>query len=262
MESRYHTVLTPNNPHAWSRWRRCRRKSAPTPWLATAGLRIPSCESLEWVRTHDSAEVPRELLLPVRARLHRRPGPRGDVLRGHLGAGRHRDRRRAALGRAGQVVALPGLLALRIHHPARAGSPMPRRAIGRPARRCWPPTRRSTHACRRPWPSAAAPGRHAGGRLPAQHRRPRLRRGALPALFGRSDQRGAGGQHPHPGKADPPPEGVRIPGAARDGRRDRRRLRRRARLAPGRGTPRANRWRPRWPSTSDADSYASMPAKI
>ena len=56
---------------------------------------------------------------------------------------------------------------------------------------------------------AAARG-HEAGRLPAQPGRPRLRRRALPALLGRSDQCGAGGQHTHRGETDPAPEGLRI----------------------------------------------------
>src|ERR1022692_2445051 len=67
------------------------------------------------------AKVPRELLFPVRPRFHRRPGTYRAVLRRSFGAGRDRDRRGAALGRAGEVVALPGFLARRLYHAARTG---------------------------------------------------------------------------------------------------------------------------------------------
>ena len=56
---------------------------------------------------------------------------------------------------------------------------------------------------------AAARGYEAR-RLPAQPGGAGLRRGALPAVLGRAHQRGPGDQHPHAGKADPPPGGLRI----------------------------------------------------
>ena len=49
--------------------------------------------------------------------------------------------------------------------------------------------------------TAAAAGRDEARSLPAQPRRARLRRGALPAVLGRADQRGTGGQHPHASKS-------------------------------------------------------------
>src|ERR1039457_2497324 len=64
------------------------------------------------------AKVPGELLFPVRPRFHRRPGTCRAVLRRPFGAGRHRDRRGTALGRPGQVVALPGFLPRRLYHAA------------------------------------------------------------------------------------------------------------------------------------------------
>ena len=63
--------------------------------------------------------------------------------------------------------------------------------------------------------AAAASRRHEAGRVPAQHRGARFRRGALSAVLGRPDQRRPGDQHPHAGKADPPAEGFRVRGTAR-----------------------------------------------
>ena len=115
------------------------------------------------------------------------------------------------MGRPGQIVALPGFLALRLHHAAgiqrRTASTLSgcRRSAARAyAKRSMP----SAFAAPREPP--AAPGRHEAGRLRAQPRRARLRRGALPALLGHSHQRRPGDQHPHARKADPPPEGLRV----------------------------------------------------
>ena len=40
--------------NASSPWRPCRPRNAPTLWRATAARPIPSAQSIEWVRTHDS----------------------------------------------------------------------------------------------------------------------------------------------------------------------------------------------------------------
>ena len=66
----------------------------------------------------------------------------------------------------------------------------------------------------------AAPRRHEAGRLAAQYRGARFRRGAVSAVLGRAHQRGPGDHHPHAGKADPPLQGFRVCGSARTGRRD------------------------------------------
>ena len=86
------------------------------------------------------AVLSRELLLSVRACFHRRPGPRGGLLRRHVGAGGYGDRRRESVGRAGQVLALPGFLARGIRDSARVVRRrsiriLPRRS--RSARRVW-----------------------------------------------------------------------------------------------------------------------------
>jgi hypothetical protein len=157
--------------------------------------------------------------------------------------------RGAAVGRPGEVVALPGFFELRFHHAAGTGPaatpPLSGRRRGaaggvRAGERGWPST-----ASRAP----AAPRRHEARSLPAQSGGARLRRGALPAVLGRAHQRRPGDQHSHAGKADPAPEGVRVWRIARRGRRDRAGLRRRAGLPLGPRTRRANRWRPRWRAT-------------
>ena len=153
LHPRYHNVLTPTKrvitvapmPPEKSAYALARYSRSPD------SIR----DSIEWVRTPRLAEVPGELLLPVRPRLHRRPGPRGDVLRGHLRAGGHGNRRGAAVGRAGEIVALSGFLALRLRHAAgirRATTPrrLPARRRGAAGRlrrgeASWPSTA---------WPSA------------------------------------------------------------------------------------------------------------
>ena len=191
-------------------------------------------DSIEWVRTHDSREIPGELLLPVRPRLHRRPGPHRDVLRRHHRAGGHRDRRRAAVGRAGEIVALPGFFALRLHHAAGTLRRSRRGVSGRRRGAAGGLRQGEGAGIRRLVRAPAAPRGHEAGRVPAQPRGARLRCRALPALLGRSDQCRTGDQHTHPGEADPPAEGFRVRGAAQPGRRNRAGLRRAARLRLGR----------------------------
>ena len=87
-------------------------------------------QSIDWVRTHDSAKFLAALLLSVRPFLHRRPGTPGGLLRGDLRSGRHRNRRRAALGRAGEVLPLPGFLPLRLRHAARVSGARGRAVSG------------------------------------------------------------------------------------------------------------------------------------
>ena len=84
-----------------------------------------------------------------------------------------------------------------------------------------------------------------------------LRRGALPAVLGRADQRGPGDQHPHAGKADPAPEGFRVRRIAGTGRGDGRRPAPPRRIARGTPARPPNRLRPRWPAMPNRDEHAA-----
>ena len=162
------------------------------------------------------AEIPGELLLPVRPRLHRRPGPHGAVLRGHLASWRPPKSKRSRCGtgrrnrRATRIFRAPASSRRRSSTGDDAAA---YHAAGEALLAAYAEVNelRLRLSVRAP----AAARRHEARRLPAQHRGARLRRGALPAVLGRADQRRPGDQHPHAGEADPPAEGVGVRGTAR-----------------------------------------------
>ena len=173
-------------------------------------------ESLDWVRDARFAEVPGALLLSVRPRLHRRPGPPSLCFEGiselaaieiedePLWDGQAKSSRYQDFSRS------------RFRHAAGVSAGRGGARTRRGGRSCWRPTSRSTprvaaHLRGR----AAASRRHEAGRLPAQHRRARVRRRPLPAVPGIPTNVGQIDQHPHAREADPAVEGVRIRGAAR-----------------------------------------------
>ncbi len=138
---RYHSVLTPTKrvitvapmPPEKSAYALARYSRSPD------SIR----DSIEWVRTHNSQKFLESFYFQYGHASIADLGHTVHVLRRHLRTGRHRDRRRAALGRPGQIVALPGFFALRLHHAARTRGRCRRGLSAPPARRCWPPTPRS-----------------------------------------------------------------------------------------------------------------------
>ncbi len=101
-------------------------------------------DSIEWVRAHDSQKFLESFYFQYGHASIADLGPHRAVLRRHLGTGRHRDRRGAAVGRPGEIVALPGFFALRIHHAAGTSGGRRGHVPAAPAKRCWRPTPRST----------------------------------------------------------------------------------------------------------------------
>ena len=107
-------------------------------------------DSIEWVRTHDSQKFLESFYFQYG---HASIADLGHTVLcfegiSELAATEIEDG--AALGRAGQVVALPGLLALRLHHASRAHRDGCGERTRRPARRCWRRMPRSMS-----WPSRA-----------------------------------------------------------------------------------------------------------
>jgi len=163
------------------------------------------------------AKLPRELLFPIRPRLHRRPRTRRGVLRRNVRAGGNRDRRRESVGWSSQELALSGFFQVRIRHPGRVrcGGRRPLRARRlRPARIVSPDQREGVRISLRCF---ASPRRDEAGSVQAEFDGAGVRCRALSAVLGHSDQHWTGHEHPHPGAADPPAEGVGIRGTAQPG---------------------------------------------
>ena len=141
------------------------------------------------------------------------------------------------MGRPGEILPLSGLLEVRLRHAAGAG----RRRCGRLSRRGREAAGRvclgEAIGVRPPDGAPAAPRRHAARRVSAQPGGARVRRGALPAVLGHSDQCRPGDQHPHASRSRSGACGLRIRRIARTGGRDRAGLRRRAGLRLGRRPP-------------------------
>ena len=240
---RYHSVLTPTKrvitvapmPPEKSAYALARYSRSPD------SIR----DSIEWVRTHDSEKFLESFYFQYG---HASIADLGHTVMcfegiSELAATEIEDG--AAVGRPGEIVALPGFFALGIHHAAgidrRAAAEY--QAAGEALLAAYAKVNdlRIRHLARAP----AASRRHEAGRLRAQPRGARLRRGALPAVLGRAHQCRPGHQHPHAGKADPAAEGFRIRRTAQPGRRNRAGLRRAARLRLGRRMPSPSRSRPR-----------------
>ena len=207
-----------------------------------------SIRRIHRVGTHARfAEISRKLLLSIRPRFHRRPGPCGAVLRRHFGTGRDRNRRRTALGWAGASSRYQDFSKSGFIMPPEFSPSRPRLSRNRP--RNLLEGYKQIHAsmsehladgCRGP--------RDEAGGVSAQHRGPGLRRGALSALLRDPDRRRTGHQHSYTGAADPAAQGSEYQevrelaeeiaaacAADPDCHWDR--------------TQRENLWRPRWPVT-------------
>ena len=137
---RYHSVLTPTKrvitvapmPPEKSAYALARYSRSPD------SIR----DSIEWVRTHDSRKISGELLLPVRPRLDRRPGPHGDVLRRDLASWRPPRSKRSRCGTARRNRRATRIFRAPDSSRRRSSARRTRRPIRPPARRCWRLTRR------------------------------------------------------------------------------------------------------------------------
>ena len=90
-------------------------------------------DSIEWVRTHDSQKFLESFYFQYGHASIADLGHTVMCFEGISRTGGHRDRRRAAVGRPGEIVALPGFLALRLRHAAgtdRRRAPQPTRPPG------------------------------------------------------------------------------------------------------------------------------------
>ena len=206
--------------------------------------------SIDWVRTHDSQKFLESFYFQYGHASIADLGHTVMCFEGVSELAATEIEERAAVGWAGEIVALSGFFAFRLRHAARVDRKPTRGRIALRARRCLSAYGKVNelafaHLCERyPRPEEMKPES-----LSPQYRGPRFRRGALPAVLGRAHQCGAGHQHSHAGKADPALEGVRICGDARIGRRTGAGMRRPAGLRLGRAARRPSPWRPRWRGT-------------
>ena len=165
-------------------------------------------ESLRGDQPAEGGEVSQHLLLPVRPPLHRRFGAHRAGHRTSVDSGRHRGRRRAALGRSGAFHPLSGLQEERLLRPRVRREPCGSGRLARPnvCEGFLPsdgrfPVFRIRDIVR---PHVSVPGQHypetrgdeAGG-LRANPARPRLRYFPLPAAAGHQHFTGRDRQRPH-----------------------------------------------------------------